>query len=205
MSIQAFLFDCGGVLLRDGDDAPYRAWEGRLGLPAGALRHRLWEGEAWPLAERGEITDEEFWARSGRELGLTAPEDVARLRDDLWGAWQVEPGVLALVDRLRRRHRVAILSNASDALEGMLAARYGVADRFEAILNSARLGVAKPERAIYEQALGALGLESRETVFIDDRAENVAAAAALGLHVVWYVGPTELARQLAAYLPTAAP
>jgi HAD superfamily hydrolase (TIGR01509 family) len=205
MSIQAFLFDCGGVLLRDGDDAPYRAWEERLGLPAGELRRRLWEGDTWSLAERGRITDEEFWARSGSALGLGAPEDLARLREDLWGAWRPEPGVLEIVDRLRRTHRVAILSNASDALEGMLAERYGVADRFEAILNSARLGVAKPERAIYERALAALGLEPRETVFIDDRAENIAAAAALGLHVVWYVGPAELARQLAAYLPAEAP
>jgi FMN phosphatase YigB (HAD superfamily) len=43
-------------------------------------------------------------------------------------------------------------------------------------------------------------LEAGETVFIDDRAENVAAAAALGMHVIWFVHPNELERQLLPYL-----
>jgi len=200
MSIQAFLFDCGGVLLRDGDQDLHRAWEARLELAEGDLQHRLWQGETWSLAERGQITDAEFWARCGRDLGLTTPEEIAALREDLWAAWRPDPQVLALVDRLRHTHRLAILSNASDALEEMLAERYGLAERFEAIVNSARLGVAKPEKAIYERALEILGLEPREVVFIDDRAENIATAAALGLHVAWFVGPTELQRQLEVYL-----
>ena len=40
--------------------------------------------------------------------------------------------------------------------------RYGVADRFELIVNSARLGVAKPERAIYEETLRRLGVRPAE-------------------------------------------
>jgi len=78
--------------------------------------------------------------------------------------------------------------------------RYGVADRFEAIINSARIGIAKPDPGIYEAMLRRLDLKASEVLFVDDRAENVAAAARLGVHVLWFVHAEELERQMAVYL-----
>ena len=129
MGIKAMVFDCGGVLLRNGDLSPYRRWEERLGLAEGDLERHLWMGDLWRLAER-----------------------------------------------------------------------YGVADRFEVIVNSARVGLAKPDAAIYEELLRRLRLNAGEVVFIDDRAENVAAAASLRMHVAWFLGAAELERQLEVYL-----
>ena len=198
--IRAMVFDCGGVLLRDGDLAAYDAWEKRLGLPAGELARRLWNGETWKLAELGQITDAEFWQRMGKEFGMVAPEQVEQFREDLWDTWVIDERVLELVEQAKRRYRVAILSNATDALEDLLAHRYGVADRFEAIVTSARVGIAKPEPRIYEVLLQRLGLQASDVLFVDDRAENVAAAAQLGMHVLWFVDAAELERQLAAHL-----
>jgi putative hydrolase of the HAD superfamily len=132
--------------------------------------------------------------------GLRDPADVACLRADLWNTWVVDERVLALIDRVRARYRVAMLSNATDALEAQLSERYGVADRFEVLGNSARLGVAKPAPAAFQAVLARLKLEPEEVVFVDDRAENIAAAAALGLHVIWFVDARELERQLEVYL-----
>lgn len=200
MAIKAFIFDCGGVLLRDGDLSPYQVWEQRLGLDGGKLLEILWKSDIWEKAEIGQLTDDEFWARVGERLGLDDQEQVQALRRDIWSTWRVDEQVLAMVDRAREHCSVAILSNATDILEEMLAERYQVADRFHLILNSARLGLAKPDPAIYEEALRRLGVKAGEAVFIDDRAENVAAAAALGMHVVWFVHPGELERQLRVYL-----
>ena len=200
MPVKAFLFDCGGVLLRNGDLSAYETWEQRLGLQSGELARRLWSGEIWARAEIGEIGDEAFWLAVGHELGLEDAGEVDSLRRDLWATWVLDETVLRLVDMSRQRHTVALLSNATDALEETLADRYGVAERFDLILNSARMGVAKPDQAIFQQALRRLEMEPGETVFIDDRAENVAAAAALGMHVVWFVHPQELERQLRIYL-----
>jgi putative hydrolase of the HAD superfamily len=198
MTIKAFVFDCGGVLLHDGDLAPYSAWEARLGLPAGELARRLWSGELWTAAACGRLTDEQFWQRACEQVGLNDPADVAALRADMWSTWVLDDKVLALIDRVRQRYRVAMLSNATDALETLLRDRYGVADRFEILGSSACLGVAKPDPAAFQAVLDRLGLEAGEVMFVDDRAENIAAAAALGLHVVWFVSARELDRQLAA-------
>lgn len=199
MGIQVVIFDCGGVLLRDRDDAAYESWGARLGLGADDLRQALYTSQAWSLAERGQLSEADFWRHVVRELGLPESEAPA-MAADLWASWTVDEAVLGLVDRVRRRYRVAMLSNATDVLEDRLQSRYGVADRFELIVNSARLGVAKPEPAIYQETLRRLGARPAEALFIDDRAENIAAAAALGLHVIWFVGPAELERQLAVYL-----
>ena len=200
MAVKAFVFDCGGVLLRDRDESAYDHWEGRLGLAPGELRERLWAGEAWELAETGHLSEEAFWQRVGPELGLAEQEEISSLAQDLWGSWQVDHKVLSLIDALRARYRVAMLSNATDVLEEKLASLYGVADRFDPIVNSALVGIAKPDPEIYAVALRQLELEPKEVVFVDDRADNIAAAAALGLHVVWFVSADELERRLEVYL-----
>ena len=198
--IRVVVFDCGGVVLSSGDMSPYKKWEQRLGLAEGELARRLWEDKTWTLAERGEITEDELWQRVGAEIGLTDAATRQQLRADIWSTWDVDEQVLALIDRIRPHYRVAMLSNATDALEAILETRYGIGDRFESIVNSARVGIAKPAEGIYRHLLAALGVQANEVVFIDDRAENIAAAAQLGIHVIWYVNADELERQLAAYL-----
>ncbi len=201
MPIEVFAFDCGGVLLRDGDSGPYAKWENHTGLKPGQLREILWEGDLWRQAERGEITDDAFWSAAGRSLALDGSE-IGQLREDLWGAWTLDTDVLALVRRARQDHRTVLLSNASDALEDMLQCRYQVAKEFEHIYCSARMGVAKPDPAIYQRMLNQLGVPPQNVLFVDDRPENICAAAALGLHVIWFVNAQELERQLHLHLPS---
>jgi putative hydrolase of the HAD superfamily len=201
MGTKTFVFDCGGVLLRDRDQATtYRQWELRLGLAEGELPERLWSGDIWEQAQIGKISEEQYWEQIGASLGLSDTSQVNALSQELWDRWVLDDKVLNLIDRARQRHRLALLSNATTALEEMLDKRYGVADRFATIVNSARVGVAKPDPAIYQELLRQLDAQPQEIVFIDDRAENVTAAAALGMHVIWYVGPEELERQLQVYL-----
>jgi len=198
LSIKAFVFDCGGVVLRDGDTSPYLQWAKRLGLTEAELRLRLWGGESWKQAELGYLSEEAFWQHVAPSLGLEDADMVRQMAADIWSTWRVDADVLALIDELRSTYRVAMLSNATDVLEARLRETFGVADRFELILNSARLGVAKPDERVYAELCQRLGLEPREIVFVDDRVENIVAAENHGLHVAWFLGPAELARQVAA-------
>ena len=199
MPIKALVFDCGGVVLRDRDESYYSRWEQRLGLNEGHLKRTLYEGPLWTQAESGALSEDAFWEHSGANLGLS-PAQSASLAADAWGSWEVDPIVLSLVQRARTRYRVAMLSNATDILEAKLSHTYGIAHLFDPIINSSRVGIAKPDPAIYHELLNRMGLEAGETVFVDDRAENVAAAATLGMHVIWFVHPNELERQLLPYL-----
>ena len=71
--------------------------------------------------------------------------------------------------------------------------KYVNSEMFDVIVFSAEEGVKKPEPEIYQKALTCLNVESRETVFIDDRLPNVLGAWRLGMHAVQH---TETSRTI---------
>lgn len=199
MPIKAFIFDCGGVVLRAKQNNVYQLWEERFGYVAGLLAERLWSSDAYRRAEIGRLTEDAFWAEIASDLPLTDPAQISELRQDLWGVFEPNEKVLAWVDRLRSSYRVVILSNATEVLDDVLRDQFQITTRFDMIFNSARLGLAKPDPAVYREVLHRLGITAGEAVFIDDRTENIATAAMVGLHVLWFVGDQELDRQLQVY------
>ncbi len=68
--------------------------------------------------------------------------------------------------------------------------------RFRDIVVSGDERLVKPDPAIYQLALARFGLSADEAVFIDDREDNVAAAAALGIHAIRFVGAEPLRLEL---------
>jgi putative hydrolase of the HAD superfamily len=82
---------------------------------------------------------------------------------------------------------VVLVSNATTRLESYLADA-GVADAFDAVLNTCRFGAAKPDPRVYAAAAGLAGADPRRCLFVDDTAANVAAAEAAGMRGVLYDG-----------------
>lgn len=77
------------------------------------------------------------------------------------------------------------------------AARAGVFDRFRGVVVSGDERLVKPEAAIYRLALARFGLAPHEAVFVDDNADNVAGAAAVGMTALRFTDAPALRRDLA--------
>ena len=75
--------------------------------------------------------------------------------------------------------------------------RFGFLDWFRAIVVSGEVGLIKPDADIYELLLAAHDLTAAETVFIDDKEENVETARALGFHGIRFTDAESLRRALA--------
>lgn len=73
---------------------------------------------------------------------------------------------------------------------------FGLRTYFDAIFSSCYLGLRKPQPEIYRRALDILGKRGERVLFIDDRAENVAAAAAVGMKAIRFDGAEMLRRDL---------
>ena len=71
---------------------------------------------------------------------------------------------------------------------------------FRTGLYSARVGLIKPEPAIFAHALQHFGIAAADTLFIDDVAHNVAAARAAGWHAVHFKDPQQCEADLAPHL-----
>ena len=91
--------------------------------------------------------------------------------------------------------RLALLSNAPEPLATAID-HTGWSASFDRRFYSCRVGLAKPDPAVYEAVLSGLGATPRSVLFIDDRAENVLAATALGLQAVRFTSAEELPGQL---------
>lgn len=69
---------------------------------------------------------------------------------------------------------------------------------FDSIVISGAVGVAKPDRRIFELLLAQIGRPASECLLIDDSAANIAAAQALGFQTIHFHSPTQLAEELSA-------
>lgn len=187
------LFDYGGVLCRDQSVGDRRAIEAAVGVED---PDRFWAGY-WSLRrpyDQGALSPADYWSRLvGTDVGdrLDAIEavDVAS-----WSHPYEE--TLALARRLAGRGtRLALLSNCPEpmavAIDGMSWTDI-VPDRFY----SCRLGLTKPDPAIYQKVLTALGARPQDVTFVDDRPPNVAAAAGLGMRALLFTDPATLAADL---------
>lgn len=180
-SIQAIVFDYGGVVAQTQHQGPRRFWEQRLGLAPGQLTHIVHDTQVWVAAQRGEIAVEAHWQAVGATLGLTATA-LGELRAMFYAGDVLNQALLRKIAALRGLGlQIGLLSNFSVELRTMLT-QHDLVRWFDQIAISAEIGIMKPAAAAYEAILTMLGQESTACVFVDDMPGNVAAAQALGWH-----------------------
>jgi HAD superfamily hydrolase (TIGR01509 family) len=93
----------------------------------------------------------------------------------------------ALLEGLRRRHRLAVVSNFDyTPTARFVLERAGVVDLFDTIVVSDAVGWRKPAPAIFTHALEALGVPARRALFVGDRVDlDVAGAQGSGMRAAW--------------------
>jgi putative hydrolase of the HAD superfamily len=104
------------------------------------------------------------------------------------GMFELQPAMVALARRLSERYRVYLLSNIGDLHWSHLSREYELHRIGHGALTSFAAGVMKPHDGIYLEAERRFALTPAETVFIDDRAENIAAARRRGWHGIVHGG-----------------
>jgi putative hydrolase of the HAD superfamily len=193
--IKALILDFGGVLVTmPGDAASALQVAEELGIPWPEVMPALLGSEDWQRALVGEINAEEFDRRLHARYGLSYDPQRPGILQRLFADEVLSLDLLALADELRHQRalQVAVLSNAStDLEEAILGRKFGILERFDHVINSALVGMKKPDPAIYQLALQRLGVRPQEAIFVDDMQPNVDAAAALGIHAVRFAGEKE--------------
>lgn len=82
-------------------------------------------------------------------------------------------------------YRIGVIANQSPGTAKRLE-RWGLLKYIDIVAASAELGVAKPDSAIFEQALKLVGCDAHEAVMVGDRLDNdIAPAKKLGMNTVW--------------------
>ncbi|MEY2583254.1 MAG: putative hydrolase of the superfamily [Ilumatobacteraceae bacterium] len=171
-----------------------------VGVDGDAVVEMFWEHR--PHYDRG-ITAAAYWSRVlGREVSDGDPLLVRLVAVDIASWFVLKPAMLDLLANARQKGlSLSLLSNAPHELADRISG-HSAFGMFDYLLFSARLGLSKPDPAIYDAALARLAVPPGEVLFVDDRAENIAAAAGVGLRTFHYSSDDALADRLAEWATT---
>jgi putative hydrolase of the HAD superfamily len=192
----AVVFDFGGVVFR---------WQPLSLLQQVLPQHANDEGSARVLAERifqgfrlgsdwaefdrGTIEADGLADRIAARTGLAAAE-VRAVVDAIPPHLEAEPGTVSLLRALRDARRpLYYLSNMPAPYADHLERHHDFLAWFETGLFSARIGLMKPEPAIFRRAELDFCIDPARSLFIDDHAGNIDAARAAGWRALHFTGP----------------
>jgi putative hydrolase of the HAD superfamily len=194
MPIRAVIFDFGGVILTSPFEA-FARYERDKGLPAGFLRDvnaRNHHDNAWARLERSDV-DVDGFARLFAEECRAAGQEVDGSEVLALLVGQLRPEMVAALRRCRERLSTALLTNnfvigdGGDA-DGAIAEVLGL---FDVVVESSRVGLRKPDPAIYELVCDRLGIVPAEAVFLDDLGVNLKPARAMGMTTIKVADPAQ--------------
>lgn len=200
--IRAVVWDFGGVISSSPFEA-FAAYEAARGLPAGLLRRvnaTNHDDNAWARFERSEIDLDAFDAAFRAEsaaLGHAVPgrEVIALL------GGTIRPQMVQALRRLRERLKIGLITNnvaAPSAMGADAPGRDAVLPLFHHVIESARVGLRKPDPRIYRLMTDALGVAPAQAAFLDDLGVNLKPARALGMHTIKVGDPDRALAELEA-------
>ncbi|MFR9675124.1 HAD-IA family hydrolase [Streptomyces sp. TR06-5] len=193
LPFDAVLCDIDNVI-RFYDHTELTRRETAAGLPAGTTARVAFSEGVDPGLLTGLKSRREWLDDVRRDLCARMPEETARHLTEAFASspTRADEDVLELLLAAQRCVPVVLVTNASTDLDAELEP-LGFAEHFAGrIVNSARVGVAKPDPEIYTLAAGVAGVAADRCLFVDDRRENVDAAVALGMTGVHYRVPDDL-------------
>ena len=193
--IRAIVFDLGKVLLPFEWQRGYDAFAAASRYPAEEVRARIKETGLFEGFERGMVEPREVAERVSKALGLSVSFDEFQ---ELWSSIFLPETIVPddMLERLRRSHRLLLLSNTDAIHFRWVKDRYPILRHFDDFVLSFELGLRKPEPGIYQATISRAGCEAREIFFTDDREENVEGAIQAGIDAVQFLGVEQLEREL---------
>ena len=195
------VFDFGGVLLRW---QPMEFMPRLLPAHAGdaaatrALVDAFFEGFEgdWGRFDGGAIDSSELAPLIARRTGVGLA-DVLRTIAGVPQELQPVPEVVATLEALKARgHRLWFLSNMPAPYAEAIDAAHPIGDWFEGGIYSSRVGLRKPAAAAFELLAGRFDLDPAATLFVDDSANNIDAARALGWRTLHFADPAQCRAEL---------
>ena len=187
MSRRTIVFDVGGVLVHwqplelMRQALPAQAHDPTSAKAVAAAVFQTFAPTAdWAQFDLGRIGAEALAERIAARTGYPL-QGLRALIAAIPAHIQPMPASLALLECARAAgHRLALLSNMPVPYADHLEAQHECFGWFEARVFSGRVGLIKPERAMFEHARDAMALDLDRTLFIDDHPANIDAARACG-------------------------
>jgi putative hydrolase of the HAD superfamily len=204
MTIEAVIWDFGGVLTTSPFEA-FARFEAARGLPADIIRRTNAADHlenAWAKFERAEIDLDAFdqlFAAESLALGaeVRGRDVLPLLSGDL------RPEMVEALRRVKTKFRTGCITNnlpanAIGSASGRSLYIAEVMEQFDYIIESAKIGLRKPDPCIYRMMVEGLGVDPKACVYLDDLGVNLKPAREMGMTTIKVVDPAQAIAELEA-------
>jgi len=189
MAIKAIIFDCFGVLTTDGRLAFCKKYLSSDLELVGQVN------ELSKLSDAGVISFGKFISEISKMSGISEAEVTAFMNNHV----RNDELIGYIGDELKGKYKIGLLSYVIDNFLDVVIGHDGV-DLFDEIVLSYQIGVAKPDKLMYETIVKKLGVGYEECLFIDDQPRYCEGAEVLGIKTIVYKNNEEMKQKLDLFL-----
>jgi putative hydrolase of the HAD superfamily len=196
--INAVIFDWGGVLIEDPAPALFKYCANVFDVSV----------EKYVAAfdtcindfQKGVVTENQFWTNMAKRLNVATPKVNSLWTEAFMVAYKPRQEMFTLAGNLRKSGlKTAILSNTEMPVVQIInKQKY---DSFDITVLSCLEGVIKPGREIYDLTVNRLGVSAKQSIFIDDKPENVEGAKRAGLQTIHFETIEKFRKELTGFFP----
>jgi len=190
VTIEAVIFDFGGVLTSSPFEA-FARYETERGLPVDIIRRTNAANHlenAWAKFERAEVDIETFdklFATESRALGaeVRGRDVLPLLQGDL------RPEMVEALKRIKAQFKTGCITNnlPANAIGSMTGRSLYIAEvmvLFDHVIESAKIGLRKPDPRIYQLMVETLKVDPKKCVYLDDLGVNLKPAREMGMTTI---------------------
>ncbi|MCK5521076.1 MAG: HAD family phosphatase [Candidatus Marinimicrobia bacterium] len=188
--IKNLVFDLGNVIV----DLDYSTAFAPLGIPS-ELFENIYNTDFFHTFEKGEVTEDDFFNFLCDGFSFKC-KDIPILKKTLHQAFPLRPKVWKMLEALKSSHHIFMLSNTNILDFGSLEEQYPLREPFEKVYLSYEQGHRKPDASTWVHAENFFNINSEETLFLDDRIENIEAAAKHGWDTIHVLSEKQLFESL---------
>jgi putative hydrolase of the HAD superfamily len=191
------IFDYGGVLAFHQTSTDVKRLADLAEMPLDVFEPLYWSDRGG--YDKGLITAEDYWGDMARGVNRSfSPAQILRLIEADTISWtHFDSAMYGFVDELAAKgKRLAVLSNMPRELGESIKTTTEGFKPFHHVTLSYEVRSIKPEPEIYEHCLSGIGTAAGETLFIDDRVENIKGAEQLGICTMQFTTREEVLRRL---------
>ena len=198
-----FIFDMGGVVTTTFD---FNQLYNKLNISQEDFFKicKQNQDDIWHKFEIGKISTQTFWDDFNKRISESTDKtysSVPFVENDLFRLTfhpTLNPKTVELIQKLKKNHRVVCGTNTIDSHweNHMERGDYSVFDQTYA---SNKIGCAKPDPHFFELILDAEQTKAEDAFFTDDKAENVSAAASIGIHAERFTTAEEITEKWLKY------
>lgn len=193
------IFDLGGVVFK-WDFAEIIDKELNDPEKRNLIIKHMFKHHDWTEFDRGTLSIEKMIQNGSERCGIDIG-DVRKVMTQIPHHLEPFDGILDLINDLKNTnsHKLFVLSNMPKEFTKYLEEKFNFWEKFEGIVFSGRINLIKPELEIYNYIIDKYSLNAHETIFIDDREENLFPANQLGIRTIKFSNTSQCRNELLNY------